>query len=172
LIVIYTPDGGEPEQYDARSLLSSEASIVERAIDMKWPEIKDGLRDEDLNSMRGIVWILKKRHNPTLRFGDFDPGVDEMVTRFDRREIEEYVANAQEVVSANPDATGADIAEALSGLEVTAADPEHALAVIQAVADGPKAPGPEDEPGTEETHPPTLPSSETSTSGSSPTFST
>jgi hypothetical protein len=172
MIIIYTPDGGEPEQYDARSLLTSEASIVGRAIDMKWQEIKDGLRDEDLDAMRGVVWVLKKRSTPQLRFGEFDPGVDEMVTRYDRREIEEYIANSCRVVSANPDATPAEIVEALSGLENAAADREHALAAIQAVADGPKAPAPEDELGTEGTQPPTSPSAEMSTSGSSPTSST
>jgi hypothetical protein len=66
LIIVYTPAGGEPEQYDARSLRTSEASIVQRTIDMKWQAIlESGLETDDLDAMRGIVWVLKKRSEPS-----------------------------------------------------------------------------------------------------------
>ncbi|MFH9761311.1 hypothetical protein ACH4MJ_04150 [Streptomyces anulatus] len=151
MIVVYTPAGGEPEQYDAKSLLVSEASIVARTVDMRWPEVKAGLADEDLNAMRGVVWVLKKRHAPTLRFGEYDPGVDEMVTRYDRDEVENWVDGAFLLQDTDPEITPARIVEALSEVPAAAADPEHARAYIEkcrAEAEAGKDPEPEPQPET------------------------
>lgn len=131
MIIVYTPAGGEPEQYDARSLLTSEASIVARTVDMKWPAVKEGLPDEDLDAMRAVVWVLKKRSAPTLRFGDFDPGVDEMVTRFDKTEIESWVDSAFGLLGTDPEVTPEGIAHALREVPDAALDSEHARAYIE-----------------------------------------
>jgi hypothetical protein len=138
LIIVYTPAGGEPEHYDARSLKVSEVSIVSRTIDMKWPEIKEGLSNEDLDAMRGIVWVIKKRSQPSLRFGEFDPGVDDMVTRLDRPEVVAYVTEAVAIASKDPDVTGEQIAHALRNLPDAALDREHAEATIKELAEDPK----------------------------------
>ncbi|QQZ54156.1 hypothetical protein IFE09_11375 [Streptomyces microflavus] len=131
MIVVYTPAGGEPEHYDARSFLVSEASIAARTIDTKWPLIKAGLADEDLDAMRVVAWVLKKRHDPTLRFGDFDPGVEELVTRYDKDEVENWVEGAFTLNSADPTITPDQIVAALSEVPEAAADPEHARAFIE-----------------------------------------
>ncbi|MEU5716554.1 hypothetical protein AB0G71_12315 [Streptomyces sp. NPDC020403] len=149
MIIVYTPAGGEPEQYDARTLLASEASIVARTVDMKWPAVKEGLPDEDLDAMRAVVWILKKRSAPTLRFGEFDPGVDELATRFDKDEVENWVNGAFNLMGTDPEVTAEAIAHALREVPDAAADPEHARAYIeqrQAEASEGKAPEPEAEP--------------------------
>ncbi|MET8478168.1 hypothetical protein ABZV68_13295 [Streptomyces clavifer] len=131
MIIVYTPEGGEPEHYDARTLLASEASIVARTVDMKWPQVKEGLPDEDLDAMRAVVWILKKRHAPTLRFGEFDPGVDEMVTRFDKTEIENWISGAFDLVGTDPEVTAEKIGHALREVPDSAVDPEHARAYLE-----------------------------------------
>ncbi|MER5678693.1 hypothetical protein ABT081_17300 [Streptomyces sp. NPDC002238] len=131
MIIVYTPAGGEPEQYDARTLLASEASIVARTIDQKWPAVKEGLPDEDLDAMRAVVWVLKKRSAPTLRFGEFDPGVDEMVTRFDKAEVENWVDGAFNLMGTDPKVTAEAVAHALRDVPDAAADPEHATAYIE-----------------------------------------
>ncbi|MGW6743789.1 hypothetical protein ACWGDX_24225 [Streptomyces sp. NPDC055025] len=131
MIIVYTPVGGEPEQYDARSLLTSEASIVAQTIDQKWPQIKQGLMDEDLDAMRGVVWVLRKRADLTLRFSNFDPGVDEMVTRYDKREVEEWVDGAFGISAADPEITPGQIVHALREVPAAAADPDHARAYIE-----------------------------------------
>lgn len=180
MIIVYTPEGGEPEQYDARTLLSSEASIVARTIDLKWPQVKEGLAEEDLDAMRGVVWVLKKRHQATLRFGEFDPGVDEMVTRCDKREVEEWVDSAFGISAADPEVTPEQIAHALREVPAAAEDPDHARAYIEklraeAEAEG-KGPEPVEaagsvpEPTTSVTS--TSATSEPSTSDSSLTSST
>ncbi|MFB8127891.1 hypothetical protein ACFC5W_34400, partial [Streptomyces bacillaris] len=152
MIVVYTPAGGEPEQYDASSLRVSEAAIVQRTVDMKWQEIKEGLESDDLDAMRGIVWVIKKRSQPSLRFGEFDPGVDEMVSRMDRREVEAYVDNAFATTQDDSELTPETVAGILlERLPSVAADPEHARALIDARATSPKAaadePLPEETPG-------------------------
>jgi hypothetical protein len=131
LIIVYTPAGGEPEHYDARTLLTSEASIVARTVDMKWPKVKEGLTDEDLEAMRAVVWVLRKRQTPTLRFAEFDPGVDEMVTRYDKGEVEAWVSSAFALLDADPELTPDQVVHALREVPNAAADPEHAQAHIE-----------------------------------------
>jgi hypothetical protein len=155
VIIVYTPAGGEPEHYDVRSLRVSEVSIVSRTIDQKWPVIKEGLGDDDLDAMRGIVWVIKKRTNPSLRFGEFDPGVDEMVTRLDKTEVENYVTESVRIATQDPNVTGEQIAHALRDLPPMALDPAHAEATIKELTEDPK--GFAAEPALEESSEPSLP---------------
>lgn len=178
MIIVYTPEGGEPEQYDANSLKVSEAAIVQRTIDMKWADIKEGLERDDLDAMRGIVWVIKKRSQPTLRFGDFDPGVDDMTTRMDKKEVSAYVDHAFAATETDPDLDREKVAEILlKQLPGISADPEHARTVIEKAAD-PKdgeteadSDGPQ-ETGTSSSLSPTSSAPETPTSPSSDTSST
>ncbi|MFD5875709.1 hypothetical protein [Streptomyces sp. NPDC060322] len=159
MIIEYTPEGGEPEQYNARKLLSSEAAAVGRALGMKWPEVKEALGENDPEAMRAVAWVMRKRQDPHLRFSDFDPGVDEIVSRYDEREITDYVTEAFRVQAPEDER-----AIFLRILVRNAVDPQHAEALIKEHSgDGPK------EPPVESV---TSGNSETSTSDSSPTSST
>ncbi|MFF9285391.1 HAD family hydrolase [Streptomyces griseosporeus] len=177
MIVIYTPEGCEPQHYDASTLRVSEASIVQRTVDMKWQEILKGLEEEDLDAMRGIVWVIKKRSEPSLRFGDFDPGVTELVTRMDRREVEAWVDEVLAAVDSQEDVE-AFVKFASEKVAVAAADPEHARAYIEAQAKAPKdEPEPEaaeaeQTPGHASSPTPTSSEPATASSDSSPTSST
>ncbi|MFD7185488.1 hypothetical protein ACFV90_36700 [Streptomyces sp. NPDC059904] len=179
MIIVYTPADGEPEQFDANSLKVSEASIVSRAIDMKWAEIKEALANDDIDAMRGVAWVIKKRAQPSLRFGEFDPGVDEMTTRFDKAEATRVIDNAFDMIAEQDDPESDAVHKALAGLVEACADREHAQSLIDArTAAGPKEPDASSEPdqlseptpGPSET--PTSAPSETSTSDSSPTSAT
>ncbi|MFE1925793.1 hypothetical protein ACFW91_24880 [Streptomyces asoensis] len=181
MIIVYTPSGGEPEHYDASTLKVSEASIVQRTVDMKWAEITAGLESDDLEAMRGIVWVLKKRTNPSLRWGDFDPGVTEMSGRLSKAEVEAYIDNAFAMVDTDPDVTHERVDAILRGrLPLLAAEPEHALALLDARAQDPKDPEPEASAAQEDSPPadpipspsPTSTGSAAPTSDSSPTSST
>ncbi|MFE5217465.1 MULTISPECIES: hypothetical protein [unclassified Streptomyces] len=178
MIVVYTPAGGEPEHYDASSLRVSEASIVQRTVDMKWQEIASGLERDDLDAMRGIIWVLKKRSQPSLRYGEFDPGVNEMTTVMDDREVDSYIDNAFRMAEAGEDGGLQDVADVLqANLPEISLNPERTRARITERFTGPKA-EPEGEPAPEETaseDPSPSPTSSTpaaSTSPSSPTSST
>lgn len=179
MIIVYTPEGGEPEQYDARSLRTSEASIVQRTAGMKWGEVEEGLGADDPEAMRAVVWVLRKRVDPSLRYGDFDPMVSEMTSRMDRREVTEYLENAFRAAESEPDVTRDQVANVVQRIVKVAADPEHAEQLIAEMQQGPKEapaeePQPEDKPSTSPSSntTPTSTSSEESGSGSSPTSST
>jgi hypothetical protein len=181
VIIVYTPKGGEPEHYDATSLRVSEAAIVQRTVDMKWQEILAGLEQDDLEAMRGIVWAIKKRSEPSLRWGDFDPGVTEMTSRMDNDEIERWLDATLQAI--DEDAEWEPIERLISSrIPDVAADPEHALGLLAARSRTPKATAGETadappEPETDAEGEPSSPSQTSptpgpSTSDSSPTSST
>lgn len=176
MIIIYTPADGPREEFDASSLRVSEASIVQRTVDMKWQDILAGLERDDIDAMRGIVWAIKKRAEPTLRFGDFDPGVTEMTSRMDKAEVERWVDSAFAAVS--EELTTEQVTQVLMvRLPDVAADPEHARALIAEKSEAPKAPA-DPESATEAQELPASSPTRTSsgraakTSGSSRTSST
>ncbi|CAM5617095.1 hypothetical protein SALBM135S_05881 [Streptomyces alboniger] len=180
MIIVYTPAGGEPEHYDASTLRVSEVSIVQRTIDQRWAEIKEGLGTEDLDAMRGIAWVIKKRSQPALRWAEFDPGITEMVTRMDNAEVRAYVDNAAQILATDPAVSPKAVAAAMEELPAACIDPEFAEALIADLVAGPKEPTVEEPPALEQTPPqvpqpspsPTSSVPETSTSDSSPTSST
>ncbi|WP_030764732.1 hypothetical protein [Streptomyces sp. NRRL F-2664] len=125
MIILYRPaDGGEEQHFDMRRVRTSEAAVVQKATDMKWGEIKVGVREDDPTSLRGIVWILKKREQPNLRWSDFDPENDELTSRFDTREVALYVA---EILSL-PEEKRASAADELKAWALNPADVDAALA--------------------------------------------
>ncbi|MFM9542327.1 hypothetical protein [Streptomyces turgidiscabies] len=181
MIIVYTPAGGEPEEFDASTLRVSEVSIVQRTIDMKWEAIKDGLAEEDIDAMRGVAWVLKKRSQMSLRFAEFDPGITEMVTRMDKREVTDYVQDSFQLVGTEPAMTREAVAHALRKLPLAAYDREHAEQLIAELAKDPKdqpeqakeAPAGAPAEGDGSSNPsPTSSAPETSGSGFSPTSST
>lgn len=159
MIIVYTPDGGEEERYDTRKLLTSEASIAAKAAGKTWPGIREGLNEDDPDAMRAVAWVMRKRTNPQLRIGDFDPAVDELTVKWDHREISDSVVQAATMQA--PEAER-DLFHRM--LVRNAADPAAAEALIKEYADGggPKEPA---------SLPETSMTSETSTSGSSPSTS-
>jgi hypothetical protein len=178
LIIVYTPAGGEPEHYDASTLKVSEASIVQRTVDMKWQEIVNGLAEDDLDAMRGIVWVIKKRTTPSLRFGDFDPGVTEMTSRMANDEVATFIEPLFAQGVANPDLTTDVVVDMLrSRIAEAAFDPEYANGLIDRLAAAAEA-GPKDQPQPEASEEsgsspsPTSSAPEPPTSGSSRTSST
>jgi len=129
--------------------------------------------------MRVIVWVLKKRSNPSLRYSDFDPLIGEMTTRMDRQEVTESIESGFALAETDPDVSREEVARVLQRVVQVAADPEHAERLIAEMAAGPKEPASEDAPQQqppEESSPssstPTSTPSEASGSDSSPTSST
>ncbi|WP_328920643.1 hypothetical protein OG911_27975 [Streptomyces sp. NBC_00208] len=158
MIIVHTPEGGAEQRFDTRKLLTSEASIAGKAIGMTWPGIREALNEDDPDAMRAIAWVMSKRENPQLRFGDFDPAVDELTVKWDHREISDRVAEAAKVQAPEEER---DLFHRV--LIRNAADPAAAEALIKEYADGgPKEPA---DPN------PTSMTSDSSTSDSSPSTS-
>lgn len=162
MIIVYSPADGDEERYDARTLRVSEVSIVQRTVDMTWSAIEEGLEKDDPEAMRGIVWVLKKRTNPTVRFGDFDPIVGELVTRMDKKEVTNYLERAFALADTDEDTSRADVARVCQRIVAVAADPEHAERLIAEMAQDPKEPADRGAPTAAKESP--APSTTTSTS--------
>lgn len=146
MIIEYTPDGGEPQHFDAGRLRTSEIQVVERTADRRWGDIKEAMFEGDVGAMRVAAWVIRKRGEPSLRFGDFDPFEDELRVRLDVREVRAFAEELLAKYRDNPD----DLAEAFNELRDSAYDRE---ACEQAIADvtAPKDPAsPEPEPQPEE----------------------
>jgi hypothetical protein len=155
VIIVYEPEGSEPQSFDAGrgKLRASQIQIIERTADARWSDIKEGVRAGDIHALRVVVWALRKRSEPTLKFGDFDPFEGELRSRLDAREVKAYAEALFEEYRENPD----DLAEAFDELRDVAfdrADAEAAIADVTAPKDPAPAPEPEPLPeGTEAASP-------------------
>ena len=131
MIILYRPEDGEERHFDVKAVRTSEAQIVQRTTDMKWGDIKRGVRDDDPTAMRGVAWILLKRETPTLRWSDFDPLIDELTSRFDGREI---TAIAEDIVRMPEEQQEQAIAE----LKLYVFDPAAVDVAVKEAAEPPK----------------------------------
>ncbi|MFI1524929.1 hypothetical protein [Streptomyces griseus] len=159
MIIVYTPEGGEPERLDAGRLRASEIQIAERTADRPWDVLKAGLLNADVTSVRTLAWVIKKRADPSLRFSAFDPFEDELRVRLDARETHRYAKELFERYGHDP----VELDGAWAELREGADDPAVADAAIKEQTDGPKVEVGPDSSGSG--------TSETSTSDSSPTTS-
>lgn len=138
MFIRYMPEGGEQEDLDVRSLRTSEASIVQRTIGLKWSEVEEGFKTDDPEVLRGVAWVLKKRSEPSLRFGDFDPLIGELATRLDQREVTEHVENVFAVALEDGNVSREAAAQVCRRIVPAAADPEHAERLIDEMSQDPK----------------------------------
>ncbi|QXE36980.1 hypothetical protein KQY30_24975 [Streptomyces sp. GMY02] len=138
MIIVYTPEGGPEERYDVRQLRTSEATRAAGAIGLRWAQVKALLAEDDPDAMRACVWQFKAREQTGLRFGSFDPGVEDMVTRWDRREAEQLIAEGLKTPEEKP----GERAEFFRVLVRNSADPAGTEALLAEMVDedgGPKA---------------------------------
>lgn len=139
MIILYRPEDGEQRRFNVRSVRTSEAQIVERTTDMKWGDIKRGVRDDDPTAMRGIVWVLLKRETPTLRWSDFDPLIDELVSRFDAREVAAIAADIVRLPEGQQE-------QAIAEMRLYVEDPDSVDLAVKEAAGPPKEPMTETSP--------------------------
>ncbi|MBA2951585.1 hypothetical protein [Streptomyces himalayensis] len=137
MIIEYTPEGGEVERLDAGRLRASEIQVIERTGDGRWADIKEAMSEGDIGALRVVAWAVKKRTEPSLRFGDFDPFEDEMRIRLDAREVRDYAERLFAKYGNSPE----DLAAAFRELRDVAADGEACEAAIADVT-APKDPAP------------------------------
>lgn len=139
MIILYSPEDGEPRRFDVRSVRTSEAQIVERTTDMKWGDIKRGVRDDDPTAMRGVVWVLLKRETPTLRWADFDPLIEELTSKFDARELAAVAADIAQLPEGQQE-------RAIAEMRLYVEDPAAVDLAVKEAAGSPKEPTTETSP--------------------------
>jgi hypothetical protein len=81
-----TPDlvikvGDEEYRFDPKKILNVEAIAIEKAAGLTWAQVMVGLNTGQLSAVTGVVWVLRKRENPRLQFGEvvFNVGDAEVI---------------------------------------------------------------------------------------------
>lgn len=135
MIIVYTPEGGEPQNLNAGRLRTSEIQIIERTADRAWDALRDGLKDGDVTATRTVAWVIKKREDPSLRFAQFDPYEDELAVKLDDREVGNFAEALMKVYGDEPE----KLAGAWEELRDVAFNRDAADAAITEQTAGPKA---------------------------------
>jgi hypothetical protein len=147
VIVSYRLDDGSVEEVSTDDLSAIESSVIESATGLDWDDVDSALRQQQPTAMRAVLWVFRKRQQPTLRFTDFDlPGWKRRTKA--RLEYPEILDMAEALVK-NPEATD-EVVERMTGFMRTMAhdeaDVEKAFAELApkgpATATPPPAPVP------------------------------
>lgn len=74
MIVVYKPEGEAEQSWDLDEVKPTfaEAKAAERAGAFAWQQMRAELDDGNLNALQAVVWVLRKRGEPTLKFEDLD----------------------------------------------------------------------------------------------------
>lgn len=64
--------GGKLYEYDAESLTNKEAAAIETALDVTFTRWTELLKAGSVHALTALVWIVQRRENPALRFGDVE----------------------------------------------------------------------------------------------------
>lgn len=88
MIVTYAPDGGDKRTWDYKSadLPSSEAEDIEEAVGVTFDEWQQKLLMGGMKARRALLWILRRRDEPGLKFADVAFTVREFTLDFDAGE--------------------------------------------------------------------------------------
>jgi hypothetical protein len=75
VIVSYRHEDGTVDEVSTDDLSAIESSVIESATGLDWDDVDTALRSQAPTAMRAVLWVFRKRQQPTLRFSDFDlPG--------------------------------------------------------------------------------------------------
>lgn len=74
MIITYTPDDAEPQMWNFKPdrMLATEAEAIEKKTGLRFAEWAEALQHGSAIALRAMLWILLKRTEPTLQFGDVD----------------------------------------------------------------------------------------------------
>ncbi|MET7779563.1 hypothetical protein ABZU94_29705 [Streptomyces mirabilis] len=136
MIVSYRREDGTVDEVSTDALSAIESSVIESATGLEWDDVDTALRHQAPTAMRAVLWVVRKRQQPTLRFSDFDlPGWKRRTkARLEYAEILDMV----EALLKNPESTD-EVVETMSGyMRTMAHDPADVDKAFGEMA--PKAP--------------------------------
>lgn len=125
MIVSYRQDDGTVLEVSTDDLSAIESSVIESATGVDWDDVDTALRNQAPTAMRAVLWVFRKRQQPTLRFSDFDlPGWKRRTkARLEYVEILDMV----EALLKNPESTD-EVIEQMTGFMRTMAHDEADVA--------------------------------------------
>ncbi|MFE4701466.1 hypothetical protein ACFRIC_30830 [Streptomyces sp. NPDC056738] len=150
MIVSYRHEDGTVDEVSTDDLSAIESSVIESATGLDWDDVDTALRHQQPTAMRAVLWVFRKRQQPTLRFTDFDlPGWKRRTkARLEYLEI----LDMAETLMKNPDTANGGVeqmAEFMRALAHDEADVDKAfseLAPKDPATATPQAPAPEESP--------------------------
>jgi hypothetical protein len=92
MIIRINDDAGnslEEYRYDPKKFLTAEAIAAEKITGMSWVQIVVGSQTGYVTAIAAVLWLLKKRANPKLKFAEVQFNTGE-VEVFDPDEDERY----------------------------------------------------------------------------------
>ncbi|MFD9192996.1 hypothetical protein ACFWCA_32880 [Streptomyces phaeochromogenes] len=129
MIIVYSPEGGEIHRWDLKEIriMAVEAEAVERVTDLDWAAARAKIVKGSMLALRAVAWVLLKRDQPKLRYGDFQPAAAELDFQYSPAERAAIRAN----IEADPDLTEDEREAILAdlGLADAALETEEAAAI-------------------------------------------
>ncbi|MEU9894233.1 hypothetical protein ACIBCS_27770 [Streptomyces phaeochromogenes] len=127
MIIVYSPEGGDVHRWDLKDvrIMAVEAEEVERVTDLDWAAARAKIVKGSMLALRAVAFVLLKREQPTLRYGQFNPAAAEL--DFDYSADERAAIRA--AIEADPDISEEERAATLAefaALDATLADAETA----------------------------------------------
>lgn len=80
MIIVYSPEGGDVHRWDLKDvrIMAVEAEEVERVTDLDWAAARAKIVKGSMLALRAVAFVLLKREQPTLRYGQFNPAAAEL----------------------------------------------------------------------------------------------
>lgn len=136
MIVSYRHEDGTVDEVSTDDLSAIESSVIESATGMEWDDVDSALRQQAPTAMRAVLWVFRKRQQPTLKFSEFDLAGWKRRTKA-RMEYPEILDMVEALVK-NPESTD-EVVERMSGyMRTMAHDPADVDKAFEEMA--PKAP--------------------------------
>lgn len=112
----YTPEDGEPQvwSFSADKLMTTEAEAVEKVTGMSYDEFGTALVRGRATAKRAVVWVLRKRSEPTLRYSAVDFPMGALAVELD---VDELLAIRRAAVDGLPGVSDEDVATALVDID-------------------------------------------------------
>ncbi|WP_225080442.1 hypothetical protein [Streptomyces sp. CoT10] len=137
MIITYVQDDGTELRVSTDDLSAIESADIEEAVgDVPWRAIEDRLRSQDPTCMRAVLWAVRKRTEPGLKFSDYDvPGWRRRLkARLERAEMDEVLSNILAEALAKSEDSAIDAM--VPHMRKLAHDPADVSAALEAVGKG------------------------------------
>jgi hypothetical protein len=90
MILVYAPEGGEPQEWevDPTDFRMSEIKELELLSGKSWTDYWPSLGVKSVGDVRPLVYLLCKRDKPDVKYRDIDPRLREVELKFPEDEVE------------------------------------------------------------------------------------
>lgn len=97
MIVIYTPDSGNKQQwtFEIDELPSRDAEDIEEATGLLFDDWRWRVQAGGAKAQRALLWVLLRRENSRLRFEEISYRVGELSVQYTIEELRDLLAQAE-----------------------------------------------------------------------------